>query len=53
MSGQLRTLIYGVVMIVIGVALVFETPGTVETIGYVVVLVVMAALIARERTARR
>jgi len=53
MRGQLRTLIYGLVMIVIGVALILEPPGTLETVGYIVVLVVMASLIVRERTANR
>jgi hypothetical protein len=42
-------LVFGVVAVVIVVAFIAEPPGTVESIGLAVVLVVMLSLISRER----
>jgi EamA domain-containing membrane protein RarD len=53
MRSQLRTIVAGVVIVVIGVALLVETPGTVESIGFVVVVLAMILVIVRERRGAR
>jgi hypothetical protein len=53
MRGQLRLIVFSAVAIVIVVTLFAEPPGTVETVGLVVVLATMLLLIVRERTRPR
>jgi hypothetical protein len=53
MRGQLRLIVFSVVAVVVVVTLIAESPGTVEAVGLVVVLVTMLLLIARERTRPR
>ena len=48
---QLRIAVCGIVILVIALASIFEPPGTVEAIGYAVVLIVMLFLIRRELSA--
>jgi hypothetical protein len=50
---QTRIAVCGIVIVVIALASIFEPPGTVEAIGYAVVLVVMLLLIRREMRASR
>lgn len=52
MRGPLRIAIAGIVIVVIGVALIVETPGTVESVGLVIVLVAMLIVIFQERGKR-
>jgi hypothetical protein len=51
MSGrsQIRTIVAGVVIVLIAAALIFETPGTVGLVGMAVVLASMVLLIVQER----
>jgi hypothetical protein len=50
---QARMLVFGVVLLLISVALIFEPPGGVEGIGYAVVIVAILAAILRERRRSR
>jgi Flp pilus assembly protein TadB len=52
MRGQLRMIAFGVVIVVIVVAFIVESPGTVEILG-LVVLITMILLIVRERRQTR
>jgi hypothetical protein len=45
--------VFCVVTVVIVVALIFEPPGTVESVGLAVVLLTMLLLIVRERRGAR
>ncbi len=49
MRGPLRILIAGIVIVVIGGDLILETPGTIESVGLVLVLVAMLIVIVQER----
>lgn len=53
MRGELRTLVYGLAIVLIVVALFVEPPGTAGTVGYAIVLATMVLLIVRERRAKR
>jgi hypothetical protein len=46
-------IVFGVVAVVIVVAVIVERPGTVEALGLAVVFVTMIALILRERRQTR
>lgn len=48
---QLRIAVSSIGIVVIVLAAIFGAPGTVESIGYVVVVAVLALLIQRERRA--
>ena len=43
----------GIAIVAIALATIFEPPGTVEGIGYAVVLVVLVLLVIREMRAKR
>jgi hypothetical protein len=49
MRSHLRIVVFGVVIIVIGIASIVESPGAGEAVVFAVVLVAMILLIARER----
>jgi hypothetical protein len=49
MRSQLRMIVFGVVIAVIVLGFIVESPGTVEGVGFAVVLVTMVLLILRER----
>jgi EamA domain-containing membrane protein RarD len=49
MRDQLRMIVCGVVILIIAVASIAEPPGTVQSIGYAVVIVAMMIVIQRER----
>jgi Flp pilus assembly protein TadB len=49
MRSQLRMIVFGVVIAVIVVGWIVESPGTVEGVGLAVVLLTMLLLILRER----
>jgi len=51
--SELRTFIFGVVIVLILAVLIFEPPGTLAAVGYAVVLVTMVLSIVRERRAKR
>ena len=55
MSGrrQARMIVAGIAIVAIGLATIFEPPGTAEGIGYAVVIVVLVLLIVREMRAER
>jgi hypothetical protein len=53
MRGQLRMLLFGVVVVLIAVSAIVEPPGTATAIGDAVVLVVILSLIVRERRRAR
>jgi drug/metabolite transporter (DMT)-like permease len=46
-------LVAGVVFVVIGVALIVETPGTLESVGLAIVLVAMLLVVREERRRTR
>jgi hypothetical protein len=49
MRSQARHILYGVVIVLIALASIIEPPGTVEAIGYAVVIVALLAAVLRER----
>jgi hypothetical protein len=49
MRGQLRTIVAGVVIVVIAASLFVESPGAVEGVALAVVVVAMMLVILRER----
>jgi hypothetical protein len=51
--ARLRLVLFSVVVIVIGVASIVETPGTTEGIGYAVVILALVLIVARERRSAR
>jgi hypothetical protein len=50
MRRQLRMIVAGVVVVVIAVASIVETPGAVELAGFAVVVIAMMVVIQRERS---
>jgi len=49
MRGHLRTIVAGVVIVVIAVSLFVESPGAVEGVALAAVVVAMMLVILRER----
>jgi hypothetical protein len=49
MRSRLRISVFGVVIIVIVLGFIIESPGTIEAVGLAVVCVAMILLILRER----
>jgi hypothetical protein len=49
MRGPLRMTVAGAVILVIVLALILETPGTVASVGLVIVLLAMVLVILQER----
>jgi Flp pilus assembly protein TadB len=49
MRSRLRIVVFGVVIIVIGLASIVESPGTAEAVVFAVVLVTLLLRIVRER----
>jgi hypothetical protein len=47
--GQLRVVIAGVVIVVLAIALIVETPGGLESAGIAVVVLAMILVIVQER----
>jgi hypothetical protein len=48
MRARLRIVVAGAVIVVIGLALAVETPGTIETAGLLIVLLAMILVVVQE-----
>jgi hypothetical protein len=53
MRGQLRLVVCVLVIVVLAVTAIIERPTPVETLGYVIVVAAMLAVIDRERKKAR
>jgi len=51
--SQTRMLVFAVVIILIAVASILEPPGSLQAVGYAVVVVVILAFMVRERRRRQ